>query len=1199
VPSRRIQDIMGTDPMRWMGRITFVVGCLLLVSPEVAGAQGRVAYVLNFDGQILYTFDTANPQTPLAEVFIGGVAAGETLVGIDIRPANGMLYSLGVNPFADTMTLYHLSPRTGVATPIGAGGFTGVGDQESLFGPAIYGLDFDPTTDQLRITCRGSGPIGAGPGLNFRIDPDTGTLAGVDATFNPGVVRIHDIAYTNNGLHASATTLYAIDTNAIYIQSPPNLGTLTQVVPLAEPLSIVFGFDLDPLATVVMAGGAVTAGSSEAYAIAALGGAGPTRFLRINLRTGTVSSSLPFIKQGGVRGLAVSTEIVPGELPATALNATGTSLLRFSTAAPGAVTEAVIDPAGLVAGDVLVALDIRPQSGQLYAMGFNAANNTVQVYRLTPRTNTAGTTAAATAVGGAVTLTLPGATAFGFDFIPTEERIRVIANTGESFRLDPANGTRTALDAAVNPPGAVITGAAYTNNFGQPIDAGGPTTLYTLDAANDRLAIQHAPDDGTQTVLLPVTVNGAPLDFTSTSGFDIPARVFTATANAAATGRAFATLTVGGTTRLYAIELSTGAATPIGLVGTGTASMAGLALGDGTATITTVTVSPLPNPAPVGTPVTITATVTPAAATGTVAFTNNNVAIPGCQAQPLTGGVATCQTTFATGSAATIRGVYGGDGVHLAATSAAVTQFNQVSTTLRLIIEPHPVRAGSPVTLRAFTTPESDVSGPVTFLANGVPIGTANAGGGHAVLTRSLPAGVYEMTALYAGSQRHLPSSTAAPVTLNLLYRQHFAEGATGSFFQTDIGVLNASETATANVTVRLFAEGVPAHVLEFPLAPLARRSLDLNAILGVLNIVGGVSTLIESDQPIAATRQMTWGTPVYGSTLESGVANAARRWVFAEGATGAFSLYYLIENPEATEAQIQFTHLLEGGAPPIVRNEVVAPFSRRTFFINEVPGAEQAALSTDIQSSVPIVAERAMYLNTTTRQWEGGSASAGSTTFGTEWSLAEGATGFFFTYLLLANPINADATVTVQYQLPDGTTIAKEHIVPGLSRRTIDVRGEDAQLQAATMGMSISSTRVIFAERAMWWGGLPFTEGSVAFGTTEAGEVWAIGEGIEGQTDDEATFVLVANGTTTAGTVRFTAIHDDGTREQREFALAATARLTVRMADAFPNARGRAFSVLVESLTAGVPITVEYSRYQSADRFLGAGGAALATRVR
>ena len=66
-----------------------------------------------------------------------------------------------------------------------------------------------------------------------------------------------------------------------------------------------------------------------------------------------------------------------------------------------------------------------------------------------------------------------------------------------------------------------------------------------------------------------------------------------------------------------------------------------------------------------------------------------------------------------------------------------------------------------------------------------------------------------------------------------------------------------------------------------------------------------------------------------------------------------------------------------------------------------------------------------------------------------------------------------------------------------------------------------------------MWWGE-PFVEGSVAIGSTATGTTWAIGEGGEGGTLAENTFVLVANGSANAGTVRFTVVYDDGTNEQR-----------------------------------------------------------------
>jgi Domain of unknown function (DUF4394)/Bacterial Ig-like domain (group 3) len=1187
---------MVTSLMRWMTVCAGMCAALLAATPTASWGQGRTAYMMSWLSTDLLTVDTANPGTPIASVPITGVTPGELLVDLDIRPLNGMLYALGVNGNTDTMTLYVLSPRTGVATPVGVGGVTGAGNLPDPHNTSAYGIDFDPTTDRLRVVTFGSGGVPLQQGLNFRINPTTGALVQADTDINPPTTRVKGVAYTNNGLGSTVTSLYTITATTIYIQNPQNSGTQTQGVALSRELGLISGFDLDEGAVTTVSGTPVTAGSSKAYVLGT-DGTLTIGIYRVNLLTGEVGPRLVI----GGRGLAVQPYTAPGNLPAIALSANGLSLLRFSTADPTAVVEAIIDSARIVAGDVLVAIDMRPQTGQLYALGFNAVNNTVQLYLADPWTNVGGTTASVTAVGAPIALTLPGATAFGFDFNPTTDRIRVVSNAGENFRLNPNTGALTLTDTAINPAGAVVTGAAYTNNFGQGLGAGLPTTLYTLDATNDRLAIQNAPNGGTQTELHPITVGGSPLDFTTTSGFDIPGSVQAPAASAAAEGAAYAVLTVGGTTGLYAIELSTGVATAIGNVGAGAVPLSGLALGDGTRILTTTTVVPSPNPAVANALVTITASVTPAAAEGTVAFSSNNVPLAGCTAQPVTAGIATCLTAFPGAGTFSIGAAYSGSLLHASSIASAVTQtVTRIPTATALTVTPGVARLGVPVTMTATVTP-ADATGGVAFLANNTLIGGGTLVNGQATFTTSsLAAGSYQVIASYSATTSHQNSnSDVFTLTVAPTFRQHFAEGATGSFFQTDIGVLNASATAAANVTVRLFPEGVPALALGFTLDPLARRSLDLNAILAEHGIEGGVSTSIESDQPVAATRQMTWGTPVYGSTLESGVPDTSTAWYFAEGATNPYSLYYMIENPGSTEAQVTFTHLLEGGAAPITWNDVVAPFARRTFFINDVEGAGNASLSTAIASSVPIVAERAMYLNTTARQWEGGTATAGATSLSTTWSLAEGATGFFYTYLLLGNPGADEASVTVRYQLPDGETIEKTYAVAGQSRRTIDVRGEDTKLESATVGMTITSTLPVVAERVMWWG-LPFYEGSVALGSTETGTVWAIGEGVEGGANNEATFVLVSNGSSTAGTVRFTVAYDDGTTQQKEYALAGTARLTVRVGEDFPDAQGRKFSVLVESVTEGMPITVEYSRYQSAGGgLLDGGGAALATLVR
>ena len=107
----------------------------------------------------------------------------ETLVGIDFRPNNGMLYGLGVNAAADTATLYLISQRTGFATPVGTVGQVALTTDGvtavDLPDPATVGwsFDFNPAADRVRVT--------TGSGLNFRINPNTG--AAVDGDNGGGV----------------------------------------------------------------------------------------------------------------------------------------------------------------------------------------------------------------------------------------------------------------------------------------------------------------------------------------------------------------------------------------------------------------------------------------------------------------------------------------------------------------------------------------------------------------------------------------------------------------------------------------------------------------------------------------------------------------------------------------------------------------------------------------------------------------------------------------------------------------------------------------------------------------------------------------------------------------------------------------------------------------------------------------------------
>ena len=189
------------------------------------------AYALS--GSSLISFDLATPSTGTI-ISITDVTPTDVLVGIDFRPANGLLYGLGVNATADTATLYVISTETGQARVVGIAGGLG------LPAAANYGFDFNPAVDRIRVTTDS-----AALGLNFRLNPNTGALAGSDpAILGP---TVSGVAYTNNQpQNGGITTLYTLDSTAdvLNIQNPPNAGVQNLVGPTGVDFSVANGFDI-------------------------------------------------------------------------------------------------------------------------------------------------------------------------------------------------------------------------------------------------------------------------------------------------------------------------------------------------------------------------------------------------------------------------------------------------------------------------------------------------------------------------------------------------------------------------------------------------------------------------------------------------------------------------------------------------------------------------------------------------------------------------------------------------------------------------------------------------------------------------------------------------------------------------------------------------------------------------------------------
>ena len=375
----------------------------------------------------------------------------------------------------------------------------------------------------------------------------------------------------------------------------------------------------------------------------------------------------------------------------------------------------------------------------------------------------------------------------------------------------------------------------------------------------------------------------------------------------------------------------------------------------------------------------------------------------------------------------------------------------------------------------------------------------------------------------------------------------YFAEGATGSFFDTLIAIANPTNTRALVLTrfqkdngevVRLY-KVVEAH---------SRATIEVEQVAGMAST--SFSTLIEADVQVVADRTMSWDDSGFGGHSERGtLTRATSTWYLAEGAThGNFDLFYLIQNPGDVATKVEVTFLRPAGRPPVVKTYPVGPQTRFTLYVDAIPEVASEDLSAVVRSTdgAPIVVERAMYSSPPTQSFAAGHNSAGVTAPATRWFLAEGATGSFFDlFVLIANPSAQDAEVDVEFLLTDGTVVAKHYRVAANSRYTMSVKDEDPRLANAALSTIVTSANdvPIVVERVMWWPSPNWVEGHNSPGETTTGVKWGLAEGETGGPRAKQTYILIANTSTFAGSAKVTLLFEDGTTAERIFTLQPKSR--------------------------------------------------------
>lgn len=203
-----------------------------LAAALLSSAAQAGSFVSLSEDQTLQMFDSKTRKVT-ATMMVKGLSA--PLAGIDIRPADGMLY--GLQRDGQIVTIDMKSGQATMKSKL---------DQMLPAGVALT-VDFNPVADRMRV-------VGA-DGTNLRINVDDGktTVDGrlkfAEADANKAVTPfILAGAYSNKFKGTKETALYEIDANlgAYVKQAPPNDGILSTLGNIGKkPKAIAFNIESD------------------------------------------------------------------------------------------------------------------------------------------------------------------------------------------------------------------------------------------------------------------------------------------------------------------------------------------------------------------------------------------------------------------------------------------------------------------------------------------------------------------------------------------------------------------------------------------------------------------------------------------------------------------------------------------------------------------------------------------------------------------------------------------------------------------------------------------------------------------------------------------------------------------------------------------------------------------------------------------
>ncbi|MGI8783034.1 MAG: FG-GAP-like repeat-containing protein [Acidobacteriota bacterium] len=276
--------------------------------------------------------------------------------------------------------------------------------------------------------------------------------------------------------------------------------------------------------------------------------------------------------------------------------------------------------------------------------------------------------------------------------------------------------------------------------------------------------------------------------------------------------------------------------------------------------------------------------------------------------------------------------------------------------------------------------------------------------------------------------------------------------------------IVNPSTVSSTTVAATFIQEGLNPQVVNYPVAANSRFTI---AVHGVIAAGTRASVSLQSTLPIAAERAFYVGNRA-GGAGGIGAVSPSLSWYFAEGDTSNLfspttipaATFLEMFNPGDLVATITANYMIEDGTV-ITRNYIIDGKRRLTLDLSNQVGPN-VRFSIEVLANNPIVAERLMFSGSDVGD------SIGSPTTAFVWNLAEGFTAFGFeTWVIVSNPGNQTANITMDFLKQDGTTVTQNFTLASKRRLTVHVNTVPG-IGGTSVSTQVTSSQPVVVERTM-----------------------------------------------------------------------------------------------------------------------------------